>query len=383
MKNSAKKKLLLVTGTRAEYGLLRPLIFGAQKSRALLPLVVATGMHTLKKYGMTINSIKKDRVALSGIVPVSEKDDMLTSLSKEILGIKKICQKLTPDMILVLGDRDEAFAGAIVGGHLKIPVAHIHGGDVTGYIVDEYIRHSITKFSHLHFAATRKSHERIKKLGEESWRIFTVGAIGLDEFAKSKIETREKIASQLGINKEKKWLVGLYHPTPLDTASFREQILPYIKALKRFKGESILIYPNSDEGSKIFIREIEKMRKHKNFHIYKNIERQLFIGLLAHADALVGNSSSGIIEAGYYKTPVVNIGSRQCGRERGGNVIDAQYSEKSIYLAIQKALSKNFLKKAKKIKHPYGHGGASGKILKTIEKYIYRKNLFYKKFTHI
>lgn len=381
MKNKVKKKLLIITGTRAEYGLLRPLIMKAQKSRTLKTSVVATGMHTLKIHGYTLDTLRKDRITLSGIIHISEKDDMLTSLSKEILGIKKACKKLAPDMIVVLGDRDEAFAGAIVGGHMKIPVAHIHGGDVTGYVVDEYIRHAITKFSHLHFAATKKSHERIKKLGEEGWRIFTVGAIGLDELAEKKLKTREKIARKLGLNGKKIWILGLYHPTPLDTVSFAEQILPYLRALKRIHAEIILVYPNSDEGSAIFIREIEKMRKYKNFHIYKNIDRRLFLGVLAHAEAILGNSSSGIIEAGYFKTPAVNIGMRQFGRERGKNVIDSPYSENSIFAAMKKAMSKNFQKKLRNAKHPYGYGNASKKILTLIEKYIFKKNLLYKKFT--
>ena len=199
-----KKKILIITGSRAEYGLLKPIVVGLMKSKKIKPHLLVTGMHTLKKFGSSINEIIKDKIPIKTVVKISEKDDMLISLTKEMLGIRKCCYSLKPDLILVLGDRDEAFAGAIAGGHLRIPVAHIHGGDVTGFVVDEYIRHSITKFSHLHFVASKKSYNRIIGLGEEGWRVFVCGAPGIDSIRRGHYVSKNSISKKFGFDKNKK-----------------------------------------------------------------------------------------------------------------------------------------------------------------------------------
>lgn len=378
-----KKKILVVTGTRAEYGLLKSTIDGIRNSKTLSLCLAVTGMHTLAKYGNTINDIKKDGVPINYIVPISEKDDMLSAFSKEINGLKDVCQRERPAAILILGDRDEPFAAAIVGGHLKIPVLHIQGGDVTGYVVDDYIRHAITKFSHLHFTASQKSFERVIKLGEEKWRVFKVGASGLDNLRRRRYFSRKYLAKSLGLDAKKKWLLVLQHPTPLDRVTIHEQIVPTLKAVAEIPAEKIIIYPNNDTGSEVFIKEIKKYQPHKDFHLYKNFDRCVYLSLLKTCDVLVGNSSSGIIETGFFHLPVVNIGNRQLGREGGQNIIQANYSQPQIKTAIRRALTVEFKRRRHNLSNPYGIGRAGEKIVKIVEKNINRPELFYKKFTHV
>jgi len=382
MKNG-KRKILVVTGTRAEYGLLKSTIDGILSSKILSLCLVATGMHTLKKHGYTINDIKKDGVPINHIVPIAEGDDMLGALSKEINGIKDVCLREKPAAILVLGDRDEPFAAAIVGGHLKIPVLHIHGGDVTGYMVDDYIRHAITKFSHLHFTASKKSFERVVKLGEEKWRVFKVGTPGLDNLRQRDYFSRNQLAEKLGLDAKKKWLLVLQHSTPLDKISVLRQIGPTLRAVAEVQAEKIIIYPNNDTGSETIIKEINNYKNRSDFHIYENFDRNTYLSLLKYSDALVGNSSSGVIEAGFFNLPVVNIGNRQLGRECGQGVIHTGYSQKQIKTVILRILASNSARYHQGLFNPYGAGRAGEKIVKIIEKYIDRLDLFYKKFTHI
>ncbi len=378
-----KHKILVITGTRAEYGLLKSTIDGIQSSKFLSLCLVATGMHTLKKFGCSIREIINDGIKINYTISLSESDDMLNSLSKEIDGIRKVCLLEKPKAILVLGDRDESFAGAIVGGHLKIPVFHIHGGDISGYSVDQYIRDSITKFSHLHFTASKKSYNRLIKFGEEKWRVFNVGAPGLDNLKKEKYLSKMQLAEKLGLDINKKWLIVLQHPTPLDKIDINKQITPTLEVVSNISAEKIVIYPNSDTGAVFFIDEIQKYDGNKNFHIYKNFDRLTYLSLLKSCDLLVGNSSSGIIESGFFSLPVVNIGNRQLGRETGKNVIHVNYSLKQIKNAVSQALNIEFKRLCQNSSNLYGTGHAGEKMVKIIEKNIKNPNLFYKKFTYL
>lgn len=360
-----RKKILVITGTRAEYGYLRPVLKEIKRSKKLDLRLLVTGMHTLKRHGRTINEIKKDNMPIAAVVPVHERDTMLESLAKEIRGIERYCTKERPDIILVIADRDEQFAGAIVAGHLGIPLVHISGGDTTGYVVDEVIRHAITKFAHIHFPSTMESAKRLRMLGEESWRIHPVGSTTFDELRRQTLPSRATIARELSLEEKKKWLLVIQHPTPLDPTPLEEQLAPTLRALQTFDAEVIIIYPNSDTGGAAFIRAIEKLRT-SDAHVYRSLPRSTFMALLKHADVLIGNSSAGILEAGYFKTPVVDIGGRQKGRERGVNVLHAPYDEHKIEAAIRRALSSAFARIARKTHHPYDRGNASEKIVRIL-----------------
>jgi len=378
-----KKNILVVTGTRAEYGLLRPIMREIQKSKKLTLEVLVTGMHTLTKHGETMQEIRHDRMPIVSVVPVGLDDTMTDALSKEIAGIGEYCAKNRPDLIVVLGDRDESFAGAIVGGHLGIPVAHIHGGDKTGLVVDEYIRHATTKFAHLHFAATKASARRIKLLGEELWRVFVVGGPGLDELRSLKTLSKKDISMKYKLSAEKSWHVVLMHPVALDKTSLKNQIAPLLKEVSVLKGEKIILYPNADTGSHIFIAEIEKYRDMPGVHIFQHIPRVDLIALLKNATLLIGNSSMGIIDASYLRIPTVNVGSRQAFRERGANVIDAGYDTASIVKAIRRVSSASFKKKLVHATSPYGDGKTAPRIARIIEKNINKAKLFHKTITYV
>ena len=375
----AKKKALVITGTRADYGLMRPVIFYLQKSRKLKPAVLATGMHALKKFGYTLNEVKKEDPNVF-VVPISGNDDMLKSFVKEVSGIRTYCLKNRPDFILVLGDRDEMLAGAIVGAHLKIPVGHINAGDASGYVVDEYNRHAVTKMASLLFASTEQSRKRLLKMGEEEWRVHKVGPTGLDGLNEIKFLSRKAVAQKFKLNPVKKWFIILMHPAPLDNVGFNNQIKPLLNIIRKYDAEKIVIYPNSDTGGGIFIKEIEKRRGYPDFHIYKNIARGDYLNFLKICDLLLGNSSSGLIESAYFKTSTINIGHRQIGRDRGENVIDCGYNADSIKRAIRRALAPVFLKNRRHWKSPYGRRDAAKEIVKIIERNIDNKNLVFKNY---
>ena len=366
-----KKNILVITGTRAEFGLLKSTIDELLLSKLLQPKLLVTGMHTLKKYGETINEIKKSNITINHIVQISQQGDMLDWLNEEISGIKNYCKENNIDCILILGDRDEPFAGAIVGSHLGIPIAHIHGGDISGKSnVDDYIRNAITQLSTFHFAATNRSAQKIIKMRGNK-NVFIVGAPGIDAIKDFSKISKKALAEKMNLSLEKKWIIALIHPVPLEKkTALKKQIQVVLKAIDKINEEIILIYPNSDTGSNTFIYEIEKMRKKNNIHIFKNIKKDLFLNLLTHANLLIGNSSSAIIESTYFHLPVVNIGSRQEGREKSTNTISVGYDSNKILQAIKKALSDEFIKISQNAKQIYGNGKTGKKIVNILEKNI-------------
>lgn len=383
-KHAKKLKVLVVTGTRAEYGLLRPVVMALKKSKQFEPALLVTGMHTLTKFGHTLDEIKRDHLKIASAVKISEKDDMLQSLSKEIAGISKYCKTHPVDLMLVLGDRDEPLAGAIVAAHLKVPVAHINGGDVSGKGVDESIRHAITKFSHLHFTSSKHNAKRVLALGEEPSRIFNVGATGLDSLKKIKYLSKKEVAKKFHLDLKKRWFLLVHHSTPLEATPLKAQIAPLLKSVSGYEAEIVIIYPNSDTGSDIFIKEIEKYSRKKNIHIFKNLPRRDYLNLLKTSNLLIGNSSSGIIESTYFKLPTIDIGSRQKNRERGANIIHSGYGENEVKSAVNKATSSKFKKLCAEAKSPYGAGDVSNKILNILEKHARilakdKEKIFFKK----
>ncbi|MEK7144838.1 MAG: UDP-N-acetylglucosamine 2-epimerase [Patescibacteria group bacterium] len=378
MRSRKKKKVLVITGTRAEYGLLRPVIREIRKSKVLTLRLLVTGMHTQKKYGKTIDLIKKDHIPISSVVPIGQNDSMLMALSKEIVGIEKYCLKERPDVLLVDADRGEGFAGALVAGHLCIPLAHMGGGDTSGFGVDEPIRHSITKFAHVHFPISVESAKRIQRLGEEAWRIHMVGTTAFEEALSTRLPDRKQLAKRLRLDANLPWILFTQHPTPLDSTPVSQQIVPSLKALKNVRAEKILIYPNSDTGADIVIRSIEALRGERQVHIYASFPRNVYLALLKESDIVVGNSSSGIVEAGFFHKPVVDIGNRQKGREHGRNVIHVPYDEQKISRAITTGLSGAFKKTYKSMTHPYGGGTASRKIVRILENLRLDEKLMYK-----
>lgn len=379
---SHKRKICVTTGTRAEYGLLKPVIHEISKNRKLELNLIVTGMHLSKKHGYTINEIIKDGFKIYSkinMIPDGNSNYfMANALGKGVIEFSKIFKKLQPDINLILGDRSEAFASALAASHMNIPNAHIHGGDRTMAGIDEYVRHAITKISNLHFAATKKSKQRIIQLGENQKYVFFTGSPGIDQiknnYISSKIELEKKYNFKLTGNE----IILLQHPVTTQIQLSKKQIDNTLKAIKKLKKVTICILPNSDAGNFEIFQELKKAAKDCSFmELYSNMPRNDFLGLLKHCGVLVGNSSSGIIEASYFKIPVVNIGIRQKNREKGSNVIDVDHNSNLIYDAINKIINSK-TKQKQKTGYIYGNGNASKKIVNILETILINDKLIQK-----
>jgi len=373
------RKILYVSGTRAEYGLMRETLFAIRKNPALKIEVAATGMHLMSRFGSTLKEIKKDGFKTHPIAVVYKKDNcesMVDFLGKFIPAFLEKVKRIKPDVIFVQGDRMETLGGAIVGTYLGIPVCHTHGGDTTS-TADEITRHAVTKLAHIHFPATKKSAERIIKMGEDSWRVHIVGAPGLDSILKTGIFPRQETAKRFDLNLSKPILIALQHPAAA------EDVRETMEAIKELKCQAVVIYPSADPGSSKVIKAIERYRKYSFVRIYKNITHKDYLSLMGIANAMIGNSSSGIIETPSFHLPAVNIGCRQAGRERAGNVIDVECKKERILGAVKKALfDSKFKKKVKKIKNPFGDGKAGERIAKVLAQVRINEKLLNKKIAY-
>ena len=378
-----KRSVIVTTGTRADYGILRPILDEIKNSKKLDLKLIVTGSHFLKEYGMTVNQIKKDGYQITAKIPIMPKIDSKFELTK-ILGeciveFSKIFEKLKPDINIIFGDRDEMLASAIAAYHMNILNAHIHGGDKSGGL-DEYTRHAITKLSNIHFAATKKSYNRILRMGEKSQNIFHTGSPSIDELVSNKITKINELKKKYGdeiINNE---ILLVQHSVTTEIDDVENQINETLKAIIKLQKKTIIIGANIDSGNQIIHKKIKQIIGKYNFiNFYPTLPRNDFLGLLQNCRVLVGNSSSGIIEASFFKKPVVNIGIRQNFREKGPNVIDVkQFTEKSICNAIEKAL------KSKKLKQSsiYGKGNAAKKIIKHLEEIKLNTKLLQKQITY-
>ena len=358
------RKIAVITGTRAEYGLSRTIFEAIQDHPELSLDVIVTGMHLMEEFGHSVDLIEKDGFGITYRTDVVQKGDsgydMAVTLGENIIEIASILKKSKPDIFLTLTDLGHTLAGAIAASHLNIPVAHVHGGDISGSI-DETIRHATTKLSHIHFPASRLSAQRIRNMGEESWRIFMVGAPGVDEIRKSELPEKKALFRRYGIGCDEAYLLIVQHSVTTEE-DVRKQIRETISAIKTLGQRSIIIYPNVDSGGRVIIEEYKTLKSDDKFLVYKTVPRVDYLTLLKFAKCLIGNSSSGIIEAPYFQTPVVNIGNRQRNRERAGNIIDVPYNRKAIAAAVEKARSHQFVASLKNIRSPYGDGYAGDKI---------------------
>ena len=367
-----KRKITVITGTRAEYGLLYPVMRAIQDHPELDLSIIATGMHLSPEHGYTITEIENDGFKVDAAVDMLLSNDTGASMAKSlgigIIGITQALEQINPDIVLLLGDRDEPFAGAIAASQMNIPVAHLHGGDSTsGGCIDESIRHSITKFAHIHFPATEESAERIKKLGEETWRIHTVGAPGLDTILNTGLIPKEQLIKQYSLNTNEPLLLAVQHPVTTQPENAASEMRTTLEALSELGMQTILIYPNSDAGGRSMIEVIEEYENLPFLYTFKSLPHIEYLSLLNIADALVGNSSSGIIEASSFHLPVVNIGIRQEGRQRTDNVIDVAPGKEKIIEAINIAFhDETFKQKVNECVNPYGDGRAGLKIAEVL-----------------
>jgi len=387
--SSMKKKICLVSGTRAEYGLSYPILKAIENNPHLELQLVVTGMHLLKKYGHTLDLIREDGFTIASIIETNHDErttgrDMADSIALCIQGLTRLFEEDRPDIVIAMTDLGFTLASAIAASHMNIPVAHVHGGDVSGCI-DDSVRHATTKLSHIHFPVSKQSADRIINLGEEPWRVHNVGAPGLDLLLNEKFPDKRTLMSvlDLPISEQENYIVFVQHPVTSETKSAAEQYTTTISALRKIGLPVVLIYPNADSGSSQIINIIKKVENEDWVHVFKNLDRINYLSLIKYTSVLVGNSSSGILEAPSLKTPVVDIGNRQKGRERAENVIHTDHNLDDIEKAINMSIKdEDFKKKVEVCKNPYGDGTAGKQIADILTELSLDKKLIDKKITY-
>ncbi|MGJ3259925.1 MAG: UDP-N-acetylglucosamine 2-epimerase [Rhodospirillales bacterium] len=363
------RKICVVTGTRAEYGLLYWLMKEIEADPALALQLIVTGTHLEARFGNTVDAIEKDDFSVDARVPLGLEDDtpagVTAAAAAALNGIGKALADLQPDLVVVLGDRYEILAAATAAVIARVPIAHIHGGELTEGAIDDAIRHAITKLSALHFAAAEPYRRRIIQMGENPDTVFAVGAPGLDHLARTELMDATTIAVELGIAAGEKYFLITLHPTTLSTGAAEAEIDALLKALDAHP-ETIAVFTgvNADSGRDAIAARIDSyvVEHPDRARMFTSLGQRRYLSAMKHCAAVVGNSSSGIIEAPAFDVPTVNIGPRQHGRLRAPSIIDCDADAQSVAGAIARVLDPEFRKAARSAEKPYGMPGASAKI---------------------
>ena len=384
-----KRKVCVITGTRAEYGLLYWVIKGLDDDPEVELQIIATGMHLSPEFGLTYKNIEQDGFEINSKVEMLLSSDTSVGISKSIglgvIGFAESFDTLKPDIAIVLGDRFEVLAASVAATIGRIPLAHCHGGEATEGLIDEPIRHSVTKMSHVHFTATEEYRKRVIQLGESPATVFNVGALGIENINKLDLLDRPAFEEAINFKLNKRNLLVTYHPVTLETATAEEQFKNLLEALDDLQ-ETNLIFtkPNADSDGRVIIDLIDEfVAENKDKAIaFTSLGQLRYLSALKYMDGVVGNSSSGLIEAPSFKIGTVNIGDRQKGRIRGESVIDCEPSVTSIKGAIDHLYDQKFKELLVNIVNPYGEGNPSEKIIDTL-KSVRLENILKKSFYNI
>lgn len=380
------QKICVITTNRAEYGLLYWLMKGIQSDPLFQLQVVVTGAHLSPEFGSTIDRIREDGFKVDRSFDLElfgdKVLDITHSMALALEGFGASFQTLKPDLIVILGDRFEILAAATAALIANIPVAHLHGGELSEGAIDDAIRHAVTKLSHLHFAAAAPYRDRIIQLGEQPDRVFMVGGLGIDNINKINLHTLPELEKAIGFSFDKHNLLITYHPETLDPGQAGNQVGELLAALDKLTDTHLIFtMPNADTGHRSIIQKLQLfVQTRENRAILIPSMGQLnYLSAMKFVDAVVGNSSSGIIEAPSFRIGTVNIGKRQDGRIRAASVIDCETSEKDITKAFKKLYSPSFRKHLQTVENPYGTGGATEKIISVL-KQVDMSNLIIKRF---
>lgn len=380
-----KKKIAYISGTRADFGLMTPILRAIDKSKKLNLQVYATGMHLMPEFGETKKYVIHEfsnTQPIKAIFGTNSNSGAVQFMADFVKNLTVKFRKDKPDLVLVQGDRPETLTTALTCTYLGIPMAHTHGGDKSG-TVDDVARHAVTKLSHIHFPATKEAAERIKRMGEEEWRINIVGAPALDIILNEKLPSRKELYKYLGLDAQKKFILVTQHPVSEEAENAGVQMEETLAAIKKFNLPAVIVYPHADAGGRKIMKVIKKEKNNPIFHIFPSLEYKQFLALEREAAVWVGNSSGALIESPSFQIPVVNIGTRQMGRQRGNNVIDVGYDRKEIEKAIKKSLSDSaYLKRLKKVKNPWGDGKTGPRVAKILENLIINRRLLTKQITY-
>ncbi len=367
------RKICVVTGTRAEYGLLYWLMKEIDVDKDLELQIVVTGMHLSEEFGNTYQQIEKDGFTIDKKVDISLTSDTELLISKSMglgmIGFSDAFNLLKPDLIVVLGDRFEIFSAVSVAMIMRIPIAHLHGGEATEGLIDEPIRHSITKMSHLHFTATNEYKNRVIQLGEQPDRVFNVGGLGIDNINKLKLLNKDDFEKAIGFNLGEKNILVTFHPVTLEASTSRVQFQELLNSISELKDTKIIFTKaNSDTDGRIINSMIDDyVAKHDNTIAFVSMGQLNYLSALQFVDAVVGNSSSGLAEVPTFKIGTIDIGDRQRGRIKADSVISCIPNKDSISTAFKELYSKQFQSNVGKVENPYGKGGASKRIIRIIK----------------
>ncbi len=368
-----KRKIAIVTGTRAEFGLLKNLIKKLTKINKIELSLLVTGSHLSAIHGETIKEILENGFEINGKINLNLKSDSPRDIAKAtangIEGFSKVFYKTRPNLLIVLGDRYEILSAVLPACYENIPIAHIHGGERTEGLIDESIRHSITKFSHIHFVASEEYRKRVIQLGENPKRVFKVGGLGIDAINEMKLLDKSEVIKNLEIKFRKKNLIVTYHPETLNKDSSKKGIEELLKSLENLKDTTLIFtLPNADPHNRFIIDKIKSfVLKNNNSYFFNSLGQLNYFSLLKICDGVIGNSSSGLLEVPFFKKATINIGNRQMGRLKAKSVIDCHPKEELISKSIQKIYSNEFKKNLINLKNPYGEPGATDKIIKILE----------------
>lgn len=370
-----KKKIYIITGSRAEYGLLYPLIKEIMSSGLFDLRIIATGMHLKKEFGLTYKEIEADGFKIERKIKILSSKDSAVDITEAIghgcSGFANVFKEVKPDTVIVLGDRFEIFAAAIAAFIANIPLVHLHGGELTEGLIDDAIRHSITKMSYLHFTSTETYRKRVIQLGEEPNRVFNVGALGIDNIKSLKYIPKHELVRALNFKFGKKSILVNFNPVTLEKNSSKRQFMKVLSALSALKDVRIIFTrPNADTDGRIIIKLIDQFVKNNSDRsvAFASLGRVKYLSTMKYVDAVLGNSSSGIIETASFKKPTVNIGDRQRGRLKPINVIDCAPVKSDILNALHVAFSNEFSRKCRSLKNPYGDGKTAKRIVKILTK---------------
>ena len=375
----------VVTVARSDYGPYLPILRRIQADPDLRLHLIVGGMHLSPEFGLTAEAIRQDGFDIAERVEMTLSSDSPEGVAKSMglgtIGFAHVYGRLLPDILVVLGDRSEMHAAVVAAVPFRVPVAHIHGGESTGGAIDESFRHSITKMSHLHFVSTETYARRVIQMGEEPWRVVVGGAPSLDNLANIRLLSARELGEQEGVDLSEPGLLATFHPATLEYESTETHMKELLAALEAAGLPIVFTYPNADAKGRLIIDQIRKFAAgYHRARVLPNLGTQAYFSLMSHALAMVGNSSSGIIEAASFKLPVVNIGDRQRGRVRGKNVIDTGYSRAEVLAGIEKVTSSRFRDGLHDLENPYGDGNATERIVNTLKQVKLNHDLIRKSF---
>ncbi len=381
------KKICVVTGSRAEYGLLQPLMEKIKQDQELILQVIATGMHLSPEFGLTYKQIQQDEYEIDAKIECLLSADTQTGVTKSIgmgmIGFADAYERLLPDMIILLGDRFEILAAATAALVARIPISHLHGGELTEGAIDDAIRHAITKMSHLHFTSTEVYRKRVIQLGENSEHVYNVGALGVENIKTIKLLSQEELQKMLEFDISEDYALITFHPVTIENNSTKKQFQNLLNVLGSFKQlKLIFTKANADAEGRSINQMIDTFvdRYPQRAIAFASMGQIGYLSALKYCKVVIGNSSSGIIEAPSFNKPVVNIGDRQKGRVRSGTVLDCKEGEAAILKALTYALSEEFEAIVLASHNPYEGKQTSSQVIKSIKKYLLEGHSLKKKF---